>query len=129
MIRPFGGLRCFHWCLSGVQSAEKREELPERLKLINTHFTYSLYINICRSLFEKDKLLFSMLLNVRVMVSQHKLSPDRFSFLLTGGAGLPEVATTNPAPYAPQRRWRVPPTKFIIAQPSAMHLWDRIFNA
>jgi hypothetical protein len=52
-----------------------KKNLPARLRSIVDVFTAGLYNNICRSLFEKDKLLFALLMTLRILESEG-LVPD-----------------------------------------------------
>ncbi|GLC60993.1 hypothetical protein PLESTB_001703700 [Pleodorina starrii] len=81
-----------------IQQAAKVDDVAERLHNINDHFTYALYQNICRSLFEKDKLLFAFLLSARILMSRSegRLEPHLYQFLLTGGVGVPERDVQRP---------------------------------
>ena len=55
------------------------EDLAERIVNINDYFTFSLYSNVCRSLFEKHKLLFSFLVCVRILMNENKINMVRMS--------------------------------------------------
>ncbi len=90
-----------------IDNSRKEEEIPieQRTKNINTYFTYAIYSNICRSLFEKDKLLFSFLLTVRLEELQGGINPDEFRFFLTGGIALDEKYGTPPAAWVSEKTW------------------------
>lgn len=53
-----------------IVNSEKSSDLEERIRNLNEHFTMSIYRNICRSLFEKDKIIFSVVLTVGILRSQ-----------------------------------------------------------
>ena len=49
------------------------DNIAQRIQNVNEYFTFSLYSNVCRSLFEKHKLLFSFLVCVRILQNEDKI--------------------------------------------------------
>ncbi|KAK3752205.1 hypothetical protein QZH41_008046 [Actinostola sp. cb2023] len=86
-------------------TCNKSKILERRLRYLSDHFTYNLYCNVCRSLFEKDKLLFSFILCSNILKSKSELDMDEFMLFLTGGVGL-ENKLENPDPsWLSDRSW------------------------
>ncbi|XP_045466215.1 dynein axonemal heavy chain 7-like isoform X2 [Harmonia axyridis] len=90
--------------ISSIQKAENFRLIEKRVQSLINAFTYDLYSNITRSLFEKDKLLFSFLLCCKIMIHHGKLPTQDFMFLLTGGVVI-ENPHPNPLKWLPNKSW------------------------
>lgn len=84
---------------------------------MNDFFTYSLYVNVCRSLFERHKLLLSLMLAVKTLQHAGSINPKEWRFLLAGpvstgtqqrssSTGAQDAVLGNPAPdWLTEKSW------------------------
>lgn len=49
------------------------DTLKDRVTNINDYITFSLYCNVCRSLFEKHKLMFAFLVCIRILMNHGQI--------------------------------------------------------
>ncbi|XP_026677188.1 dynein heavy chain 3, axonemal-like [Diaphorina citri] len=83
--------------VQSIEGSEKTDQLDKRLKILMNHFTYSIYKNICRSLFEDHKLVFSFVLCTGIQRSNETLDETLFKYFLTGSIDL-TMDSPNPSP-------------------------------
>ncbi|XP_063227776.1 dynein axonemal heavy chain 12 isoform X3 [Bacillus rossius redtenbacheri] len=76
-----------------IETSKKSKFFEKRLEYLHETFTLNLYSNVCRSLFEKDKLMFSFILCSNIDMHNGNLTREEFMFFMTGG-----VALENPRP-------------------------------
>ena len=82
--------------VNAIRKSEASKKLEKRLENLSEYFTYSLYANICRSLLEKDKLLFSFVMTIRLNQGAGTIDYPEWYFLITGGVVV-ENPHKNPA--------------------------------
>ncbi|EFC47930.1 hypothetical protein NAEGRDRAFT_78559 [Naegleria gruberi] len=74
-----------HLYKSVIETSEQNDDLEIRMKTLIYNHTLSLYNNVCQSLFEKDKLLFSFVLCIRIMQGRNEIDEHEWRHFLTGG--------------------------------------------
>lgn len=84
--------------IRAISDSQKSDDLEVRLGLLNNHFTFFLFQNVCRSLFEKDKLLFAFVLTSRLQMDLSKMVNEEVRFMLTGGVAMGDNPIANPSP-------------------------------
>eukprot|EP00163_Fabomonas_tropica_P031149 TRINITY_DN730_c1_g1_i7.p1 TRINITY_DN730_c1_g1~~TRINITY_DN730_c1_g1_i7.p1 ORF type:complete len:4213 (+),score=1156.03 TRINITY_DN730_c1_g1_i7:1002-12641(+) len=67
-----------------LEVAEKSEDLETRLKTLITDSTSATYKNVCRGLFDNDKVIFSFMMCVSIMLKEDKIPRASWMYLLRG---------------------------------------------
>uniref|UniRef100_A0A4W5QVG2 Dynein axonemal heavy chain 1 n=1 Tax=Hucho hucho TaxID=62062 RepID=A0A4W5QVG2_9TELE len=122
--------------MSGIANSERADTVEQRIININEFFTFSLYSNVCRSLFEKHKLMFAFLLVSVLILCLCSTCQSEWRYLLAGG--MPQQQLTNPAVrWLSERAWQdilglsALPTFNSLAEsfPKYMKAFRRIFDS
>jgi dynein heavy chain, axonemal len=69
-----------------LEKSEKSDVLEARLEILINDLTESFYTNICRGLFERNKLLYSFLNTTSILRRSESITVDEWNFFLRGGA-------------------------------------------
>ena len=67
-----------------IHSSPPSQDISARLQSLNDFLTYQVYKDVCRSLFEKHKMLFSFLVAVRILQQDDVMDPTEWQFLISG---------------------------------------------
>ncbi|KAL4487471.1 hypothetical protein ABPG72_006991 [Tetrahymena utriculariae] len=80
-----------------MQSSEQTDDFEQRLKILIDNITKTIFTNVTRGLFEKDKLIFSFLIATSINKHANILNEDIWRILLRG-AGLFDKSKQPPNP-------------------------------
>eukprot|EP00606_Chrysophyceae_sp_TOSAG23-5_P000891 GSChrysophyteH2.ASY1.ANO1.1126.1 assembled CDS len=79
-----------------LQKTEKKEVLQERLDLLIADITESIYLNVCRGLFEKDKLVFAFIIAANIDRQKKIVTEEEFLMFMVGPIPDAGVMEANP---------------------------------
>jgi len=85
-------------CIDDSEKPQDEKDVPKRLQFLNEYFKRECYRNCCRSIFEKDKLLLSLIMTIAIKNEiDGTMDMTLWRFLITGGVGEPKDPPRNPA--------------------------------
>ncbi|CAL1689869.1 unnamed protein product [Lasius platythorax] len=90
---------------NSISNTEKSKDIDKRIADINENFTFALFSNVCRSLFERHKLHFGFLICARILLDDKRIDPKEWRHFLITTSPIRELP--NPAPeWITPRCWR-----------------------
>ncbi|KAL8017811.1 putative bromodomain, AAA+ ATPase domain, dynein heavy chain region D6 P-loop [Plasmopara halstedii] len=96
-----------------LQNTARSEVLEKRLEILMQDITTTMFVNICRGLFEKDKITYAFMIAASILLHRGTISPSEWSFYLVGdkrssalqGAQMESCGLSRPS-WLPDRIWK-----------------------
>ena len=85
-----------------IEKSEASEDLDMRLQILIRDITKSFYENLCRGLFESDKMLYSFLIAVSIARQAGDISDEEWQYFLVGSAAKDDEGK---AQFPPTKEW------------------------
>lgn len=114
---------------SSIENSQKSNDYMIRIHNLNNHFTHNLYENICRSLFERHKLLFSFSMTIKILQGDDKIDAQELRFFLAGPSGDIKILQ-NPTTWLDDLEWaECYKSLFCASQLDSLKGFDKFFIA
>ncbi|OQS02753.1 dynein heavy chain, partial [Thraustotheca clavata] len=88
-----------------LEVSTKSEILQTRLDILMNDITMNMYVNVCRGLFEKDKVIFAFMIVSSILRQQHSISAAEANFYLIGSKRTHAFDTSQKPSWLPERVW------------------------
>uniref|UniRef100_K3WBQ8 Dynein heavy chain C-terminal domain-containing protein n=1 Tax=Globisporangium ultimum (strain ATCC 200006 / CBS 805.95 / DAOM BR144) TaxID=431595 RepID=K3WBQ8_GLOUD len=67
-----------------LENSTKSDVLDERLEILMSDITMSMFVNVCRGLFEKDKIVFAFMVASSILLQRGAIHAQEWNFYLVG---------------------------------------------
>lgn len=100
----------FSWFIqlyvTSIETSNRSAVLEKRLQFLKSSFTRNLHSSVCRSLFEKHKLLYSFLLCVKVLMDARQTTQEEVKHFLSSDSEDREAVLEPASDWLPMDKWR-----------------------
>ncbi|KAL0118616.1 hypothetical protein PUN28_009352 [Cardiocondyla obscurior] len=92
--------------ITSIETSNRSVVLEKRLKFLKSSFTRNLHSSVCRSLFEKHKLLYSFLLCVKVLIDAQQITKEEVKYFVSSDPKNSNAILKSPPDWLPIEKWR-----------------------
>ncbi|KAF8276972.1 putative dynein heavy chain [Trypanosoma cruzi] len=88
-----------------ITKSDASFEIKDRLNNIIRALTYNLYCYVCMGIFEKDKLMLSFQMAIRLLTQENRMDRSELEFFLRGCVLASKDYPSNPVEWLTERQW------------------------
>lgn len=99
----------FNLYITSIEKSNKSKDIEKRVKILLSTLSQNAYRIVCRSIFEKDKLMFSFILTLRILMEKGEIDNDELDFLFTldhRNEGQSRDSTNLCPAWLPEKVWK-----------------------